>query len=71
MIITSKKSKAKKQYPLEFPPRENYTEDSPIIDEVVEYEAMGVNSRHHSGVHIDNITEVVTTETLGENPPSP
>lgn len=69
----SKKSKANKNYPLEFPPRENHTEDSPIIDGVVEYEAMGVNSRHHSGVHIDNITEVVTTEALGENqtPPSP
>ncbi len=63
----SKKSKANKNYPLEFPPRENQTEASPVIDEVVEYEAMGVNSRHHSGVHIDSITEVVTNEALGKD----
>ena len=68
----SKKSKANKSYPLEFPPRDNHTEASPAIDEVVEYEAMGVNSRHHSGLQIDNITEVVTTEALGgENPAAP
>ncbi|MDO4881735.1 MAG: hypothetical protein Q3975_00160 [Oscillospiraceae bacterium] len=57
-----KKSKSNKNYPLEFPPRDNRAENTPATDEVIEYEAMGVNSRHHSGVHIDNITEVITTE---------
>ncbi len=58
----SKKLKSKKNYPLEFPPRDDRAENTPITDEVIEYEAMGVNSRHHSGVHIDNITEVITAE---------
>ena len=58
----SKKFKSHKHYPLEFPPRDDRAENTPITDEVIEYEAMGVNSRHHSGVHIDNITEVITAE---------
>ena len=64
----SKKSKSKKNRSPEFPPRENPAENPSVkdsTDEVVEYEAMGVNSRHHSGVHIDNITEVITTEAEG------
>lgn len=56
----SKKSKGKNQIPMEFPPRKDEIENSPIIDEVVVNETF--NSRHHSGVQIDNITEVVTTE---------
>ncbi len=58
----SKKSKSKKNRSMEFPPRDNQSEVTPMTDDVTEYEAMGVNSRHNSGVHIDNITEVVTTE---------
>ena len=52
---------------MEFPPRENSSEVTPMTDEVNEYEAMGVNSRHNSGVQVDNITEVVTTEADMEN----
>ena len=44
-----KNSKSNKNYPLEFPPRDNRAENTPATDEVIEYEAMGVNSRHHSG----------------------
>ena len=58
----SKKNKSKKNKSMEFPPRENSSEATPVTYDVTEYEAMGVNSRHHSGVQIDNITEVVTTE---------
>ena len=57
-----KNSKSNKNYPLEFPPRDNRAENTPATDEVIEYEAMGVNSRHHSRLHIDNLTEVITTE---------
>ena len=63
----SKKSKTKKNRSMEFPPRDNQGEVTPVTDDVTEYEAMGVNSRHNSGVHIDNITEVVTTEADMEN----
>lgn len=63
----SKKSKSKKNRSMEFPPRDNQSEVTPMTDDVTEYEAMGVNSRHNSGVHIDNITEVVTTEADMEN----
>lgn len=63
----SKKSKSKKNQNMEFPPRDNRAETTPMTDEVVDYEAMGVNSRHHSGVHIDNITEVVTAEADKNN----
>ena len=63
----SKKSKSKKNRSMEFPPRENNSEVTPMTGEVNEYEAMRVNSRHNSGVQVDNITEVVTTEADMEN----
>lgn len=57
--------KSKKNFPMEFPPRRDEVENSPIIDDVVTNETF--NTRHHSGVQIDgynSITEVVTSEVF-------
>jgi hypothetical protein len=55
-----KKNKHGNQFPMEFPSREKVGENEPVIDDVVTREVF--NTRHHSGVVIDNITEVITTE---------
>lgn len=64
------------QYPIEFPSRNGKTENSPIVDNVVESETFplrfdGTNGiRNQSGVHIntfDQITEVVTTEAVASD----
>lgn len=47
---------------MEFPPRRDEIENSPVIDEVVVNETL--NTRRHSGVQVDNITEVVTSEVF-------
>ena len=45
---------------MEFPPRREVSENEPVIDDVVTREVF--NTRHRSGVVIDNITEVITAE---------
>lgn len=64
----SEKSKKPKKSdfftPMELPPRQYEVGASPIVDEVVEREVF--NTRHQSGVKIDNITEVIAAETGAE-----
>ena len=54
--------KRKKQAPIEFPSRGDKAESSPVIDDVVTRETLNVKSTDNR----DNITEVVTTETIGD-----
>ena len=51
---------------MEFPPRREVSENEPVIDDVVTREVF--NTRHRSGVVIDNITEVITTEADKQAP---
>ena len=61
-----KKKKQNGRIPMEFPPRRDVSENEPVIDDVVTREVF--NTRHRSGVVIDNITEVITTEADKQAP---
>lgn len=60
----SKKTERKnEQYPIELPTRSNISKNSPIVD-VLDSEMFPLETgvRHHSGVHTNDISEVVATE---------
>ena len=60
----SKKAERKnEQYPIELPTRSNISKNSPIVD-VLDSEVFPLETgiRHHSGVHKNDISEVVATE---------
>lgn len=54
------RKKSHKRMPVEFPPHRTEPIAEPVQYEN-EYEVMGINARHHSGVQLDNITEVIAT----------
>ena len=58
--MSKKRKNHSGKIPAEFPSRHKDNGNTPEIDEVVCRETF--NSNHHSGVKIDNITEVITTE---------